>query len=267
MRRPPDVTTTAPPPATVPLGPGGRSVRGRGRPPTTPDHLRADFPRRHRQYQRTGSCHHPVRLQAPSTPSTWPPASCAPSTTPPTSPAGCCCTACGNRRETVCPPCSPGLQARRPPARPRGPVRRQGRPRVDRRAPVRVRHLHRPLVRPGPLPPDARQDRAALPPPPRRRSTPLPARPRHLLPRRHDDDDPRLGRPLCPDCYDYNAAVMFNAHAGRPVAPVHHLPAPPPRPPRRAHPESSSASWSRSATSRSPNTRPAASSTSTPSSA
>ena len=33
-------------------------------------------------------------------------------------------------------------------------------------------------------------------------------------PRRHADDDPVLGRPLCPDCYDYAAAVLFNAHAG-----------------------------------------------------
>jgi hypothetical protein len=30
---------------------------------------------------------------------------------------------------------------------------------------------------------------------------------------RHKDDDPALGRPLCPDCYDYAAAVVWNAHA------------------------------------------------------
>jgi hypothetical protein len=29
----------------------------------------------------------------------------------------------------------------------------------------------------------------------------------------HPDDDLRLGRPLCPDCYDYQTAVLFNAHA------------------------------------------------------
>ena len=33
-------------------------------------------------------------------------------------------------------------------------------------------------------------------------------------PVRHMDEDPRLGRPLCPDCYDYDAAVLFNLHAG-----------------------------------------------------
>ena len=30
---------------------------------------------------------------------------------------------------------------------------------------------------------------------------------------RHKEDDGCLGRPLCPDCYDYNAAVVWNAHA------------------------------------------------------
>ena len=33
-------------------------------------------------------------------------------------------------------------------------------------------------------------------------------------PTRHVEDDPRLGRPMCPDCYDYEAAVLFNACAG-----------------------------------------------------
>jgi len=30
---------------------------------------------------------------------------------------------------------------------------------------------------------------------------------------RHHDDDPRLGEPLCPDCYDYTGQVLFNALA------------------------------------------------------
>ena len=30
---------------------------------------------------------------------------------------------------------------------------------------------------------------------------------------RHKETDPCLGKPLCPDCYDYNAAVVWNAHA------------------------------------------------------
>jgi hypothetical protein len=30
---------------------------------------------------------------------------------------------------------------------------------------------------------------------------------------RHKDTDSCLGRPLCPDCYDYHAAVVWNGHA------------------------------------------------------
>jgi hypothetical protein len=32
-------------------------------------------------------------------------------------------------------------------------------------------------------------------------------------PRHHREDDPRLGTPLCPDCYDYTGHVLFNALA------------------------------------------------------
>ena len=32
-------------------------------------------------------------------------------------------------------------------------------------------------------------------------------------PTRHVEGDPRLGQPMCPDCYDYEAAVLFNAYA------------------------------------------------------
>src|SRR5439155_1104914 len=31
---------------------------------------------------------------------------------------------------------------------------------------------------------------------------------------RHRRDDPRLGQPLCPDCYDYPAHVVWNNQAG-----------------------------------------------------
>ncbi|MBD3010135.1 replication initiator [Streptomyces sp. 5-10] len=32
---------------------------------------------------------------------------------------------------------------------------------------------------------------------------------------RHGEDDPRLGEPLCPRCYDYAGAVLWQAHAGQ----------------------------------------------------
>jgi hypothetical protein len=33
-------------------------------------------------------------------------------------------------------------------------------------------------------------------------------------PTRHVEADPRLGQPMCGDCYDYESAVLFNAYAG-----------------------------------------------------
>ena len=56
-------------------------------------------------------------------------------------------------------------------------------------------------------------------------------------PTRHVEGDPRLGQPMCPDCYDYQSAVLFNAYAADAVAPVRHLPAPAPGPAGRGHPE------------------------------
>jgi hypothetical protein len=48
---------------------------------------------------------------------------------------------------------------------------------------------------------------------PRRKKTICPHG-RHLsCPRRHKDGDACLGKPLCGDCYDYDAAVTWNAHA------------------------------------------------------
>ena len=41
----------------------------------------------------------------------------------------------------------------------------------------------------------------------------LPARPEHLLRAAAHEHDACLGRPLCPDCYDYTGAVVWNAHA------------------------------------------------------
>ncbi|MFD8564934.1 replication initiator [Streptosporangium canum] len=32
--------------------------------------------------------------------------------------------------------------------------------------------------------------------------------------RRHERDDPQVGQPLCVSCYDYQGAVLWNAHAG-----------------------------------------------------
>jgi hypothetical protein len=48
---------------------------------------------------------------------------------------------------------------------------------------------------------------------PRRRSQACPHRIALSCQKRHSRDDPLLGEPLCPDCYDYTGAVLFNACA------------------------------------------------------
>jgi hypothetical protein len=48
---------------------------------------------------------------------------------------------------------------------------------------------------------------------PRRRYEACPHGRRMSCPDRHARDDPLLGQPLCPDCYDYTGSVLFNALA------------------------------------------------------
>jgi len=48
---------------------------------------------------------------------------------------------------------------------------------------------------------------------PRRRASCCPHGRRISCGQRHNEDDACLGRPLCPDCYDYDAAVVWNAHS------------------------------------------------------
>jgi hypothetical protein len=49
---------------------------------------------------------------------------------------------------------------------------------------------------------------------PRRKANYCPHGRRISCGQRHGEDDACLGRPLCPDCYDYNASVVWNAHCG-----------------------------------------------------
>jgi hypothetical protein len=49
---------------------------------------------------------------------------------------------------------------------------------------------------------------------PRRKASYCPHGRRISCGQRHREDDARLGSPLCPDCYDYYAAVVWNAHCG-----------------------------------------------------
>ena len=194
----------------------------------------ADFLAAEHQHTATGGCTHPIRLQGRIDAIDLATGELAPVYDTAAEPGGVLLTSCGNRRETVCPSCSAVYKRDARQLVRAGLSGGKGVPETDRRASVRVRHLDRPVVRAGPLPPDARQDRPALPAPPRRERPPLPARPRHLLP-----PTPRRGRSAA-----RTAAVRRLLRLRRrgavqrlrrgPVAQVHHLPAPLLRPPGRA---------------------------------
>jgi hypothetical protein len=122
--------------------------------------------------------------------------------------------ACGNRRESACPACSAVYKRDARQLVRAGMTGGKGIPETIVTHPCVFATLTAPSF--GPV--HARRMRG---------KTVLPCRPRRdakdrrcphgrdiSCPVRHADQDPRLGRPLCPDCYDYDAAVLFNLHAG-----------------------------------------------------
>ena len=174
--------------------------------------------------------------RAGSTRSTWPLASWPRSSTPARSPAGCCSPRAATAARPSARPARPSTSGTPASSFAPGSWAAKSVPESIAEHPCVFATLTAPSF--GPVHARRMRGKTVLPCRPRR--DPHARRCPHgrdiSCARRHNPDDPRLGRPLCGDCYDYDAAVLFNAHAGRPVAPVHHLPAPPPRPPRRAHP-------------------------------
>jgi hypothetical protein len=121
--------------------------------------------------------------------------------------------ACGNRREAVCPPCSAVYKRDARQLVRAGLLGGKGIPESVTGHPCVFATVTAPSF--GPV--HSRRVRG---------TTVLPCRPRRdhrerrcphgrdiTCPHRHTENDPRLGRALCPDCYDYTAAVLFNAYA------------------------------------------------------
>ncbi len=119
---------------------------------------------------------------------------------------------CGNRREQICPACSevykgdsrrssePGCRAAKASPKPSPPIRVFAALTAPGFGPVHTIRTGR-----------GGRRRPAVPPrrPPRR----CPHGRDLSCPRHHCEDDPRLGTPMCPDCYDYSGHVLFNALA------------------------------------------------------
>ena len=126
---------------------------------------------------------------------------------------GTATTACGNRREAVCPACSAVYKRDARQLVRAGLAGGKGIPGTIAAHPCVFATLTAPSF--GPV--HARRLRGKTVLPCRSRRDANSRRCPHgrdiSCPTRHVEGDPRLGQPMCPGCYDYEAAVLFNAYA------------------------------------------------------
>ena len=128
----------------------------------------ADFRAWERQLASSGACSHPIRLRGRIDIIDRATGETAPVYDTAAEHGGVLHVACGNRRETVCPACSAVYKRDARQLVRAGLAGGKGIPETIIAHPCVFATLTAPVLRPGALPPDARQDRAALPPPPRR---------------------------------------------------------------------------------------------------
>ena len=126
-------------------------------------------------------------------------------------PTGSLLTACGNRRASRCPACSRLYAADTYHLIRAGLSGGKSVPDDRPRPPPRLRHPHRPLLRPRPQPPHHRGGQASGPAAAATATT---------------RQTPRLGHAAEPGDLRLHGRGAVNAHAGALWAPLHHLPAP-----------------------------------------
>jgi hypothetical protein len=173
-----------------------------------------DFSAFERQISTAGMCSHPVRLRGKVTAVDLATGETATVYDTASESGGVLHVACGNRRESACPTCSAVYKRDARQLVRAGLVGGKGVPESVSEHPC----VFATLTAPGFGPVHARRERngKVLPCRPRRDAA------KRVCPHgrdiscavRHADDDPRLGRAMCGDCYDYRAAVLFNAVAG-----------------------------------------------------
>lgn len=174
----------------------------------------ADFTAWERQITTAGACSHPVRLHGTINAVDLTTGELAPVYSTASEPGGVLHVACGNRRESACPACSAVYKRDARQLVRSGLAGGKGIPESVAEHPCVFATLTAPSF--GPV--HSRRERHGKIQPcrPRRDAS------KRVCPhgrdiscsRRHAPEDPRLGRPLCPDCYDYDSAVVFNAQAG-----------------------------------------------------
>jgi hypothetical protein len=162
---------------------------------------------------RAGGCYHPVQLRGRVLAVDLATGEARPMYDTAAEPGGVLRVPCGNRREHICPPCSAVYKRDARQLVRAGLTGGKGIPETITGHPCAFATFTAPGF--GPVHARRMRGRTVLPCRPRRDH-----RERRCLhgrdiscPHRHSERDPRVGRPLCPDCYDYAAAVLFNRHA------------------------------------------------------
>jgi len=174
----------------------------------------ADFARWERQLATTGNCANPVRLRGRIDAIDRATGEKATIYDTASEPGGVLRIPCGNRREDICPPCSDVYKGDARQIIRSGLTGGKGIPETVATHPCVFATLTAPgfgpvhTIRTG------------------RRGHRLACRPRRdahqrrcphgrdlSCARHHQENDPRLGTPMCPDCYDYTGHVLFNALA------------------------------------------------------
>jgi hypothetical protein len=173
-----------------------------------------DFSAYERQLSTAGACSRPVRLRGTVTAVDLATGQTTTVYDTATEAGGVLHVACGNRRESACPACSAIYKRDARQLVRAGLVGGKGVPESVAAHPC----VFATLTAPGFGPVHARRERngKVLPCRPRRDAN------KRVCPHgrdiscavRHTEDDPRLGRAMCGDCYDYRAAVLFNVAAG-----------------------------------------------------
>jgi hypothetical protein len=168
-----------------------------------------------RQADRTQDCAHPIRLKGHINAVDLTTGELRPMYDTRTEPGGALHVACGNRRESICPSCSQVYKRDARQLVRAGLTGGKGIPETIAQHPCVFATFTAPSF--GPVHSRRMRGKTVLPCRPRRdaKDRRCPHGRDISCSKRHGERDPRLGRPMCPDCFDYQAAVLFNAHAGR----------------------------------------------------
>jgi hypothetical protein len=165
------------------------------------------------QVAATGYCAHPVRLRGRVEQADQVTGELREVYTTQQEPDATLLKACGNRRASVCPSCSATYQADQFQLLAAGLRGGKGVPDTVAEHPRLFVTFTAPSF--GRVHSRRAQGRLVLPCHPYRQGATCPHGRRAGCWHRHDEDDPRLGEPLCPSCYQAGAQVLWNALAGR----------------------------------------------------